>query len=797
MVFLTLVAWLFGMGEVLGASRPFETAPPATPAKAIDRSQRPELLSADQQAWLERHPNIRLAPSARYEPLESFDRASHTYSGLVSEYFTVLEGRLGRRFDYVLLTDDQWAELDPIRRGADVITASAMTRERTNYWIFTKPFLSLPTYVIARRTAEDGLTLEEMAGARVAVVRGWAAEAYLREMFPDVVVDPVLDVVTGLRKASFGLVDAFVSELPVATEAMEREGITNLKILSEAGYTYQLAISVRKDWPELRVIFDQALETITPGERASIYKRWVKIEPPVPRDDRWRLLALWSGAGLLLVLGVVMIWNRSLTHTVRARTADVRAELARRIEADKLLAASEEKFSKVFRSSPLAICLTRLETGEILEVNAAFLRMFGHDVSSSVVGQTTEKLGWWVAPEARATYVAQLQAEGRILNLKRPFRRADGQPGTGLFSVERVDVGGAACAVVLVNDITERERAEDALRASEELFATTFHSNPNPNALIAVPSGEILDVNPAFTTTFGYGRDECVGRTTLDLNIYLRREDRERLREKMAGEGSVRGLEMTLRHRDGHIRIVLFSGQRLSLARGPCALLVAQDVTERTLADAERQLLLRQLHDTEDEERRRIARELHDTTAQHLAAAQMNLTRLQAATAGGPDQPALAESLRLVAQSVREIRTLTYLLHPPMLEELGLAGALVDYARGFAKRSGLHVEVDTDNYTGRLPHEIELTLFRVAQESLTNVLRHSGSPSVVLRLDRDETEVRLEIQDSGRGLPSQAPSGVGLRGMRERLRQIGGQLDIESEPAGTTVLASVSLAVPA
>jgi signal transduction histidine kinase len=219
------------------------------------------------------------------------------------------------------------------------------------------------------------------------------------------------------------------------------------------------------------------------------------------------------------------------------------------------------------------------------------------------------------------------------------------------------------------------------------------------------------------------------------------------------------------------------------------------EITARKLAEAERQQLLVQLLEAEDEERGRLARELHDTTAQHLAAARMNLARLSDATAAlAPPVPQLlADSLALISQALHEIRTLTYLLHPPLLDELGLAGAAHDYAAGFAQRSGLRVSVDSGEFAGRLPPAMELALFRVMQESLGNVHRHSGSDCALIRLERDAEEVRMEIQDNGRGMPDGARVGVGLSGMRERLRQLGGRLEIESDAEGTTVLASLPL----
>jgi two-component system, NarL family, sensor kinase len=212
----------------------------------------------------------------------------------------------------------------------------------------------------------------------------------------------------------------------------------------------------------------------------------------------------------------------------------------------------------------------------------------------------------------------------------------------------------------------------------------------------------------------------------------------------------------------------------------------------------------------QDEERRRIAREIHDTTAQSLAALSMNLNALQT-RAPALDEEArglLVASLECVTRCSRELRTATYLLHPPLLEELGLPGAVRDYADGFAARSGIRVDLELPADMARLPKEFELALFRVMQESLANALRHSGSRTASIRFVRAANELALEVCDSGRGIPPhvlhtgdgqrESLPGVGIAGMRERVRQLGGRFEIVSGSEGTTVRAilPVAAAVP-
>jgi len=202
----------------------------------------------------------------------------------------------------------------------------------------------------------------------------------------------------------------------------------------------------------------------------------------------------------------------------------------------------------------------------------------------------------------------------------------------------------------------------------------------------------------------------------------------------------------------------------------------------------------------QDDERRRIARDLHDSTGQALTALKMELAGIERELAARNPQLALrlAASIADARQISDELRTISYLLHPPLLDELGLGSALRWYAEGFEKRSGIRVHLELDNPT-RLAPEMEVTLFRVAQESLINVHRHSGSATAIIRLSATRDRIVLQVEDQGRGIPRELlaaiPSGVtlgvGLRGMRERVQDFGGELEITSSERGTEVKAAI------
>src|SRR5262245_11522228 len=217
---------------------------------------------------------------------------------------------------------------------------------------------------------------------------------------------------------------------------------------------------------------------------------------------------------------------------------------------------------------------------------------------------------------------------------------------------------------------------------------------------------------------------------------------------------------------------------------------------------SESQRLSAHLLEQQDKERRWIATELHEVTAQNVAAMTFYLASLQQKQSWPSGvEFILSKCHTLCEQSLEQILTLSHLLHPPMLDGLGLAACLRRYIEDFVKRSRICVDFETGPEIGRLPLEMETHLFRVAQEGLANILRHSGSLAAIVRLRREADQVILQIEDFGRGMPAAAPAaasngaekqyGLGILGMQERLRKIGGRLEIRSSNQGTVVTASI------
>jgi len=362
----------------------------------------------------------------------------------------------------------------------------------------------------------------------------------------------------------------------------------------------------------------------------------------------------------------------------------------------------------------------------------------------------------------------------------------------------------SALVGLLLLERSKRQRSEQ----SRLQLATVVESSED--AIITLDlDGKILTWNTGAELMYGYTAQEVLGR---HISIIVPPDHKEVLDqnlERLAKNDRVENFETVRMRKDGTSINVSIGVSFIRDAKGRIikSASITRDISqlkkaEEALRESEQELqrLTVRLLNLQDTERRRLARELHDVTAQNVFATSLNLSRLERSQLDPAEQRRLlAESRQLCDQALQEIRTLSYLLHPPVLDQAGLVGALKWYVEGFARRSGIEVDISSIKDVGRLDTDVETALFRVVQESLTNTSRHSGSSTAVIKLERQGDQVILQITDHGRGMSKLASSdtegaaslGVGIPGMRQRLRQFGGILQIASNDRGTVVTASV------
>jgi len=354
--------------------------------------------------------------------------------------------------------------------------------------------------------------------------------------------------------------------------------------------------------------------------------------------------------------------------------------------------------------------------------------------------------------------------------------------------------GSASGFVALTENITERKQADARLREREDRYRDLVEHSQD---LICTHDlqGILLSVNEPPLRILGYTREELLNRPLRDFVTVESRSHCDAYLAQIRRDGFAKGLLPVLT-KGGEVRLWEFNNSlRTEGVSFPVVRGLARDVTDQKRAEAalrkseeELRQLTSQLLQLQDEERRKIARDLHDTTSQNLAALITLLGLIAQASGHEEIQHLVSECEKLAAQSLKETRTLSYVLFPPMLEEAGIKSAIRDYLNGFMDRTGITVELEASAHLGRMSHDIELAVFRVVQESLVNIQRHSGSRTAKIRLDRQQGFVSLEVSDRGRGmLKRKLTVGVGIASMTERVKHFGGMLNIESGDMGTTV----------
>jgi PAS domain S-box-containing protein len=340
----------------------------------------------------------------------------------------------------------------------------------------------------------------------------------------------------------------------------------------------------------------------------------------------------------------------------------------------------------------------------------------------------------------------------------------------------------------------QRQRKQAEILAKAELkFRTLLEAAPDA-MLITTAEGEIVLANSRADDMFGYSRQELIRR-----NI--------RVLVPSWTVSSYHAGELSSLCKDGSTFPSEISSSPLQTEEGLLITSAIRDISERKRAEQRIAEQTQQLHEANrelrhlssrivairDEERRRLGRELHDSQGQYLAAIKMNLEMIETTDAAlSPIQKsALTEAINLLERSMREIRVISHLLHPPLLDEIGLQAVVPWYLNSFSERSGIQIDLDMPADIAKLPDQVELAVFRVLQECLTNVHRHSGSKIAKVKILPQENNVILEVLDQGRGVSSQNGKdpvmGVGITGMRERVRELGGQFEMSSSSGGTTV----------
>ena len=507
------------------------------------------------------------------------------------------------------------------------------------------------------------------------------------------------------------------------------------------------------------------------------------------------------------------------------------------IELLPMAARATRLLAAIVDSSDDAI-ISKTVDGVITSWNKGAERIFGY-LAEEAVGQHITL----IIPEGRreeeTDIIQRLRRGERIEHYETVRVRKDGTRVDISLTISPLkdDDGRIVGASKIARDITERKLVEQTLAERALLLDLS-----NDAIMVRDEADRVTYWNKSAADLYGYSHEEAMGRVTHELFQTQFPEPLERIKTQLHRDNHWTG-ELIHKCKDGRQIIVLsrWALDRDHLGERRRILETNNDVTkqkdsEKTLLESEERLrkltekletlvsdrtrelekrnaevidqsqqlreLSTRLLQSQDQERRRIARDLHDNAGQIVTVLGMNLSAITQRLEQNADiGNAVQESQELVRQLGQDIRTLSYLLHPPSLDETGLSGAVQWYVKGLQERSGLKIALSISGTFGRLPAEIELAVFRVIQECLTNILRHSGSDTAAIRLTRTIESVCLEIEDNGKGIPAERlaeiqaqRSGVGITGMRERVRHFGGALSIQSAGGGTKVSVEIPVA---
>ncbi len=375
-----------------------------------------------------------------------------------------------------------------------------------------------------------------------------------------------------------------------------------------------------------------------------------------------------------------------------------------------------------------------------------------------------------------------LRRIGRIDRGVRKLQKGGEAPEELQFS-SHDELGRLARSIVSLNG---------SLREAEASYRRIFETSSDGTAVLDYPGLRILETNPSFCSQIKREQKELHGEV---LEKVLAEFPSGRLREAFNEGHPFRLGEFVLGEKTGEEYWAEIVGVKFESPAGPRVQLSFRDITERKESEEKMRELSARLLSLQDDERRRIARELHDSTAQNLSALEMNFTLLEklAPQEPGKLRDILAQSRNIADLTSREIRTIAYLLHPPLLDEVGLPFAIRWFVEGFATRTGIEVELSLPEEFPRFAEDLETALFRIVQESLTNIYRHSGSRKAEVLLGCEAGFISLKIKDYGRGfsvgggLPKEKGFGLGLPGMRERVHLYHGEFLLDSSKAGTHI----------
>ena len=533
-------------------------------------------LTEEEQAWLKEHPELRLGIDGAWPPFE-FRDSSGAYQGLAADYIQLIQKTVGINLKPV--NADSWTAVLQLARSGqiDVLPGVMSTPERRAYMAFTRPYLDFPIVILARKDGAQPRTLDDLYGLKVAVVQNFAPHELLRAQHPDLNLVAMPNISSTLEALATGQVDAVVGDLASSVWSLRQLKLKDIYVSGETPYRYQLAMGVPVEQKVLVGILDKAIASLTPAQINQIQERW--IGKVIDQRSLWYDYLIYGLPALLLfliVLAAVIRINRRLS-----------SEISRRIALEQELRSSEYHYRGLVESLSAIAWEAHTDDFTYNYVSPQAVQLLGYPLTDWLMP------GFWrsiLHPADAACAEAYCQGEteaGRDHVVDYRVVTADGRHLWIRDIVSLIRQGHQPVMRGLMIDISEMKRTEEALRQSEQKFASVFRQCPDILFIARLSDGCLLEVNKAFEDQLGLPATDVVGRTANELDIWGIADIGPQLLQQLQ-RGSLRNLEMPFRRSNGQIFTGLISAERFQLDTTPALVVVVRDISQ--LKETQQQL---------------------------------------------------------------------------------------------------------------------------------------------------------------------------------------------------------------
>lgn len=729
--------------------------------------------------------SLRVLVDDNYPPY-AFRDANGQLNGYLVDVWKLWEQKTGVRAE---LLGSHWnLALQRMAMGqGEVIETIFRTAERTHSLDFSAPYASVPVSIYVHTGIGGIVDVNTLKGFLVGVKAGDACAGRLTDAGLSSL--QTYDSYENLIKAAMAdNIRIFCLDEPPANYLLYRENAERDFNRAFVLYSGELHRAVRKGDQATLDLVERGFAAISADETRALHEKWMGRRLDFEPFGRYLGYAL----AVTLALGAMLaLWGFLLRRTVRQRTAELEDERIR--------------LRTLVRTIPDMIWLKNTE-GVYLGCNLAAERFFA-EKEAEIVGKRDSEL---FAPELADLFRdndRKVIAAGTPIYVEEWLQFPD-EPGRRLFETIKTpltDASGKLVGVLgVARDMTERKRAEEGLRLSEQKFAAAFRSSPDAIVISTAGDGRIIDVNDAFVRLSGFERSAIIGCSGGELQLWVDPALRDRCFERLRNEGRLENVEALFRVSNRQTRAGQIYAELIDIDGAPHALWVIRDITERKEAEAALHQANQRLHalsirllQVQEQERRNIARELHDEIGQSLTALKITLQSLGIRPETAALQKQINMAIGITDNALKQVRQLSLDLRPAQLDDLGLSAAIRWNLERQCQLAGLTPRFTAEDLPERIPEAVAIACYRISQEAITNAIKHAKGNAIAVNLVFAQDRLQLEVSDDGQGLtrePAPGAGGMGMVSMRERAALVGGQIEIEGGAGrGCTVRAFFDL----